>query len=556
MFSGEKNGTRRRLASWGVKIAAPLLLANGCHSIDSESSTNHASVRALQGSAVEQPPFKVNVVVASNEPSAATIVQAAKQDKGDSGAREVLPPPKPIQDPAPKPESENTIDLAAAFQLAGIDNPTINLAREATREALARQQFAQALMLPNLSVGSSFHMHRGNLQSGQGTIRDVDRQDLYAGAGARAIGSQTVGIPGVRLFSHLGDAIYEPLAARQNVEARRSISTATENQVLLAVAGAYFDLVGAEVRLEAMRKSETDLEEVNRLTAAYAKRGQGRVGDAHRAEANLELLHRQIQDAEEQVAAASARLSGLLSLDPTMRLHTPGGILQPLTLIDEKADLATLIENAMMNRPEVRARLQQIAEARTRVRQEKVRPFLPLLSVGYSAGTFGGGSNLTAAGITQTDGSVVTSPSFGRFDGRSDFDVFAVWTLRNAGAGNRAVVWRTEALTGQAIAALEDTRNEIRREISEALADAQSAARQIDTTREQLRIAEEGFREEMTRIKQVVGRPLETIDSFRQLLDARQEILAAVIAYNAAQYRLLVAVGFSPLHSPEACHSK
>jgi len=64
--------------------------------------------------------------------------------------------------------------------------------------------------------------------------------------------------------------------------------------------------------------------------------------------------------------------------------------------------------------------------------------------------------------------------------------------------------------------------------------------------------AQEGFREEMTRIKQTVGRPLETLDSFRLLLDAQQDILRAVIKYNRTQYRLFVAIGISPLETADA----
>jgi outer membrane protein TolC len=169
------------------------------------------------------------------------------------------------------------------------------------------------------------------------------------------------------------------------------------------------------------------------------------------------------------------------------------------------------------------------------------------LSVGFSAGGFGGGSNRTAAGIPTANGQVQVSPSFGNFDTRTDFDVFAVWTLQNAGAGNRASTHRAQAVVGEARAALDQTTNQVRREIAEALADVLAAGRQIEITRSQLCLAEEGFSEEMERIKKSVGRPLETLDSFRQLSDAQQAVLRAVVVYNAAQYRLLVVIGWSPL---------
>ena len=531
-ITSDRTGRLRRWVARGFGIAASAILAGGCQSVDPNQDT--------------AAPFSPSIVrvMPLLPTSSSHVIQAVAEEKDN-------PSSAPGVQTA---EAESTIDLAAALQLGGMDNPKINLVREVVREAVARQQAAQVLLLPNLTIGGNVRVHRGVLQSSTGIIRNVDSQDLYVGAGALA--AATVGRPGIRLFSHLGDAIFEPLAARQRVESSRSVSAATENQILLQVATAYFDLLGAEVRLEALRKSETDLAEVVRLTVAYAKRGQGRIGDAHRAEANANLLHRQSQEAEGNVTAASARLAGLLSLDPAVRLQTPGGAIQPVNLIDENETLEALIGRGLLNRPEVRARLQELAEARTRVRQEKIRPLLPTVSIGYSAGTFGGGSNLTAAGIAQPGGGVSISSSLGRFDGRSDFDVFAVWTLQNAGVGNRALAGRLDAVAGRAVVELERTNNEIRREIAEALADAQAGSRRIEVTRAQLALAGEGFREEMARIKQDVSRPLEVLDSFRQLLDARQDILAATIAYNAAQYRLFVAVGYSPLQSSGACRER
>src|SRR5205823_3635660 len=81
--------------------------------------------------------------------------------------------------PAATPDAGATLDLGVALRLAGVDNPTINLAREAVREALAAQLAARALPLPNLNAGGNFRLHRGVYQTGPGTVRDVDVQSLY-----------------------------------------------------------------------------------------------------------------------------------------------------------------------------------------------------------------------------------------------------------------------------------------------------------------------------------------------------------------------------------------
>ena len=487
------DGTQKKRRAWvllGLGWAVSAALSGGCRST-AEFEPSPPPIRIASTSVPKIAPSDEGGAAATNGPreSGNGLVRVSAEEVAET-REDSVESPRALPSALPLAEEAKTIDLAAAFQLAGMDNPTINLAREVVNEALARQRGAEVLLLPNLSAGANYHKHTGNLQASSGIIRNVDSQDLYVGAGARTLAAESVAFPGVRLFSHLGDAIYEPLAARQQVEVRRSQAFATENQTLLLVAGAYFNLLGAEVRLEALRKSEGDLAELVRITEAYAKQGQGRIGDARRAETNAHLLHQQTQETEGNVASASAVLTGLLSLDPTLRLRTPGGIIQPVVLIDENEKLEKLTERGLMSRPEVRARLQAIAEAQTRVRQERIRPFLPTLSAGFSAGSFGGGSNLTAAGIAQPGGGVQVSPWFGRFAGRTDFDVFAVWTLQNAGAGNRALVNRADAVLGEATAELQLTNNEVREQIAESLADVQTASRQMKLTRTQLIMAE------------------------------------------------------------------
>src|SRR5205823_2005533 len=91
---------------------------------------------------------------------------------------------------------------------------------------------------------------------------------------------------------------------------------------------------------------------------------------------------------------ASARLCRLLDLDPSVRLRTPGGPVEPMRLVPEDADPGPLVAEAVWSRPEVSARSVAVLEAQTRRRQEQVRPWLPLVAVGSSGGLLGGGRNL------------------------------------------------------------------------------------------------------------------------------------------------------------------
>jgi outer membrane protein TolC len=179
----------------------------------------------------------------------------------------------------------------------------------------------------------------------------------------------------------------------------------------------------------------------------------------------------------------------------------------------------------------VAARTAAVAEAQTRGRQERVRPWLPTVSVGYSYGGFGGNA---------------LANDFGPLHNRAEFDATAVWTVQNLGFGNRARVRAAEATVGGALAAYDLAVNRVRGEVAEAVAAARAAAAQIKTAQEALAAAEEGFELERRRIRQGQWRPIEVLDSFRQLVESRQEMVRAIVAFDVAQFRLFVAVGNTP----------
>ena len=430
-------------------------------------------------------------------------------------------------------DAATVMDLATALRLAGVDNPTISLAQERIQEALAAQLGARSLLLPSINVGTNFRLHRGAYQDDPGFLIQPNSQGLFVGAGAGAIGTGAVAIPGVWLFSYLADSIYEPLVAGQRVNENRADAQGVQNTILLNVATAYLQLVAANARLEILRRAEADVGEIARITAAFAKSGEGVTSDARRAAANVEMVRRQIGEAEGDVKAASARLSALLSQDPTSTIHTPGELVESFRLVEEDADLEALIAVAIRSRPELAARAAEIDEAQTRLRQERARPWLPLVAVGYSAGLFGGGSNLV-------------STNFSSLQDRADFSVLAAWNIQNLGMGNRADVSRARAVVGQANAEYQTSVNMVRKEVAEAQAAAKTAARQVEVAKTAVSIAEEGFRLDADRIKLGQGRPIEALDSFRQLLSARLEILRAIIAFDVAQFRLWVALGSTP----------
>jgi outer membrane protein TolC len=433
-----------------------------------------------------------------------------------------------------------TIDLPQALGAAGAENPTIAVAEAAVAVARAQWQGARALLLPSLNGGMNYYFHAGNTQTSFGAMREVDRDSIYVGAGAGAIVAGTVAVPGVRIFSPLADAFFDPPAARQVVATRRFEADATRNTILLDVGVAYYDLVGAEGHLAAIRQSLLELREVARLTADQASVGLGFPADADRALAETLLFHQDEQRAEEEVGVASARLTQLLNLDPTVRLQSREGPVQRLELVDPNAGLESLIQLALQYRPEMAARAAAVAASQVRYRQERARPFLPTLSAGYSAGGFGGTTNLP----------ITAGPPSGPFNSRTDFDFYAFWTLQNMGIGNLALQRRRWAEVNEAEAERVVTANRIRDEVAQAYADVAARRRQMGVAERQLRRAKDGFDRDLNLVRARGGRPILVVNSARLLAAARQEYVTALTGHNQAQLRLFVSLGQPPTVAP------
>jgi outer membrane protein TolC len=433
----------------------------------------------------------------------------------------------------PTASSERSIDLAAALELAGAENATIARAVEAVRASLALELEARAQLLPSLNAGANLNEHWGSLESSSGIILDVQRQALYVGSGAGTVGAGTVGVPGIRLTSHLTEALFEPAAARDEVTARRFEAASVRNRILLDVVRAYFELIGAEAQLAALHQSQGELAELVRITASFAKTGAGRASDADRASSEAELLQIEEERVQEQIAVAAAQLARLLHLDPSVRLRGPGGPLPLIDLVDPDIDLARLLTVAVASNPELIWRSAEIAAAEKRWREERFRPYLPFVGIGFSAGQFGGGGNLVDV-------------RFGHFDGRADFDALAVWKLDNLGFGNRALQRQRREVVDERIAERLDATDRVRQETVEAVADAAASRSAIDVARREMENAAASYGEDLLRIRNKEGRPIEVLISATQLAVARRNFIVAVIEHDVAQFRLHVALGQPP----------
>jgi outer membrane protein TolC len=474
-------------------------------------------------------------LIAAISLSAAAGDEQKKDDKKAGDA--VLPTPASSQFTLEALLNSPTkpIDLPAALQLAGAFNPEIMLARERVTEAVAERQLAAAQFLPSLNAGMNLNHHLGPVQRTDGSLLDVHRDALYVGLGAGAVGGGTVAIPGIVWLANVSDVIYQALVRRQQVRQQAFASDAVRNQVLLRASAAYLELLRATGRLAVARQVQVEAKEVTRVTADYAKAGQGRQSDADRAATELEQRNSDVVQAESDLLTASAALCQLLSLDPSVRLQAIDGQVVPAPIVPEPIPLPELIAIALVQRPELRERQAAIRAAFLQMQSAKVLPFSPNLLIGYSAGSFGGGSDLAT-----------TQSRFGNFGDRQDFDVVLFWTLRNLGVGNVAFVRLDQSRLRQEELRQVIVLDRIRAEVATASARTHSRYAQIELQEKAIAASKKAFQQDLFRTRNNLGLPIELLDSLRLVARSRQAYLDAIIDYNRAQFELYVAMGQPP----------
>jgi outer membrane protein TolC len=435
-------------------------------------------------------------------------------------------------------ESEQTtefpIDLPTALRLAGANNLHIALAAERVEEALAKAQASRAKWLPSLNAGISYNKHDGQIQATEGTVLEANRGSLFVGGGVGLGGSPLNGGSGgpPRLFvdMSLAELLFEPLAARQMVDAAAASQSAVFNEKVLQAAIAYQRLVYSQAMIAIREEAVEHATRLVEITSDFAEAGEGYPADAHRARADLGRREGELLEAEEAVGDASTALALVLRLDPSTRLVTTDTDVVPVDLFNQGKPLESLIAQAIAARPDLESAEILVNASSTRAELEHWRPWLPHLYVGYSAGGFGGNENSDLKG----------------FGGRGDFDVAAVWQLENFGFGNAARRRSIESQHRQAHLEVERLRDKIAAEVTTAFHRSNSRRLQIDAASPRITAANTSLELNFISIRGGVLRPIEPQQAIGALVDARSSYLNALMRYNAAQLQLLYAIGLPP----------
>jgi outer membrane protein TolC len=433
------------------------------------------------------------------------------------------------------------IDLVNALRLAGVRDLDIAIARRRVNEAMADLEFAWAQWLPSLFLGPTWYRADGQVQTINGPVENVNRSSLFIGGLAAttapgfAAASPGTGYPplnGTSAVFRFSDAIYGPLAARRVLNAGQADVHTKNNDAMLAVALAYFDLQQACGQLAIAREAVTNAQALSEITGSYARTGQGLEADHRRALTELRHRRKETQLFTGQLLVASANIVRLLVLNPQSVIAPIEPAETVITLIPDNVPLDELVVTGLRNRPEL-AQAQELVEATVlRFKQAKLRPFIPSLAFSYAGGGFGGGQG----------------SFFGNFGARGDVAASLFWELQNLGFGDRAIIHRRRFENQTATIEKIKVEAQVAADVVSAYETKQAAALQIKESRETVAEAIESLKLNMINIRHAAElpratRPIEVLQPIQALVQARSDYLDSVLGYNRAQFRLNRAIG-------------
>jgi outer membrane protein TolC len=444
------------------------------------------------------------------------------------------------------------INLPAAMRLAETANLDIAQAREVVTATTYAFKRAILSYLPNMNIGSVFTQHEGNIAKTEGNIIKANKDALFLGGGPSFAFSLT-------------DAIFAPLVARQVLSGTQAGLQRVHNDTLLAVAGAYFNVLQQRRRLARIEETidylssqQTSPLRANskgllRVVEAFYK---AQVNEANKAEVERVLveLSRRREERTGIIAdylVASAELARLLRLGPEVPLWPVEDFRRALDLPTDawlEQPVEELVRIALNNRPELAENQALVQAAVERVRQARFRPVLPNAVLNYSWGDFGGGPEL----ISGTN----FGPSYRirHFGTRSDFETGLIWRFQAFGLGDLAAVHEQKAWQRQAVLRQTQIQDLVVTQVIQAHQQVQGTQRRVRITRASLFDDQgaprgpvfESLRLNFDRIRGVGSRPLEVLDSIRGLNDNLEAYGQALTDFDRARFRLLVALGLPP----------
>ncbi len=434
--------------------------------------------------------------------------------------------------PLEKTDIRFPINLATALRLSDARPLIVAAAQASVWVAEAQLTRAKVLWVPQLNIGGDYIRHDGGGPDfNKGIMTAPSVNFFYGGAGMW----QNVA---------LTDAFFQPLVARQSLNARQFDIQTAKNDALMMTADAYFQVHQHRGRfagsLYCVERGHDLIERIAQLSKEFVS-----VVEVDRARNLVADLEQEATMSRQEWRVQSANLTQILRLDPRAVVYPMESDHLQLTLIDPARPLDDLIPVALTNRPELASHQALVQAVAATIRRERGRLLMPSLLINgfqtpyemIQAGIFGMGSNT----------------SMNQWQGRDDLSYQFLWEYEAFGIGNLARIKQQRGEQSLKIIELFQTQDQVAADVTRAQARLQSATARVSQADRALRTAIitfngnfEGLRQ-TTRFGEIlvlVNRPQEVVFALQLMKLAFNEYFDTVADYNRAQFELFHALGY------------
>jgi outer membrane protein TolC len=386
----------------------------------------------------------------------------------------------------------------------------------AVRQAEGQSKSVRSVLLPNVS----------------GDVQENFETENLAALGIRI----AVPIPGFTFPTLVGPFNYMDVRARltqtvanmtdiNNYRASKETERATQlsatdaqDLVVLAVSGAYLQVIAAQARVQSAQAQLDTANAVFGQTQQQLQFGKVAQVDLNRSQVEVLTEQQRLLSLQNDLAKQKINLALLTGLPATDQYEITDDVpFSPAPAIS----LDDALKQAFDNRPDLKAAQAEVHAAeleRSAARDER----LPSLSVNADFGAIG--TNPGEARATYTVSGTLTVP---------------IWQGGRAGGD----IEQADAALDQRRAELEDERNQIESQVREAYLDVQAAASQVELADKNRQVVAETLGETRLRLGAGVSDNVALVQSQESLSGAELDYINSVFAHNVAKLSLARAIG-------------
>jgi outer membrane protein len=422
---------------------------------------------------------------------------------------------KPSGLPATAPSGALRVTLEQAVALAIKQNPTQQIAVLNAAESVQDKNISRADLLPQANLHVADSANRVNLHAEFGGAPLVPGAELPGHIGPYQIFSA-----GPTFSSSVFDLSlwrrYQ--ASRVNVDAVRSNSLSTREQVILLVVSQYIGSLRAVANVEASRSRVELANALYDQAADLQKEGVGTGIDTLRANVELQNEKQRLIEAENDRDSSLFGLNKLLNLDPRQNIE----LADALGFFETpQPDVEPSIEEALSEREEWKSIQAQEKVAKL---NKQASQFERLPAVRFDG-------NWAYLGTSTSNG----IPTY-QYQASIDMPIFTSGRIK-------AEVSKADLEVRKLEQQKEDLRNQIALDVKTSLLNLQSARSEVQVANLGVQLAKDEVDQARDRFRAGVANNIEVISAQDSLSRANDNQIAALYRFNQARADFARAIG-------------